>query len=42
VEFRLILVKNPWSTEAFNGPCNDNDKDFWTSRMVQELNNHIL
>ena len=31
---RLLLVKNPWSTELYNGPCNDNDSKFWTPRMI--------
>jgi hypothetical protein len=39
---RLLLLKNPWFTELYNGPCNDNDSKFWTPRMIKELNSHVL
>lgn len=36
-KIKLIRIRNPWSTEAFEGKAHDDDEDFWQ----QEVKNQV-
>ena len=36
VQQKLLKMRNPWATENYNGPWNDNDKR-WTPELRQQV-----
>lgn len=35
--YRLIKMRNPWSTEKYAGDASDIDKNFWTNFMQVQI-----
>ena len=38
--YRIVKVRNPWSSEIYNGKANDNDSQFWNAKLRKELNHY--